>query len=139
MSGKVDLDRWGPHLRAARRSGETLTQYAREQGLSRHTLYAARQMLRKAEDVGKAAGGRGWIRRPAHAHTNLPAAFAPVRVLAPASAAANSAPISPWPASVLRLRTQLPNGVALEVQCGGAGAAVLDTVISSLARLPCSA
>ena len=35
MSGKVDLDRWGPHLRAARRTGKTLTEYAREQGLSR--------------------------------------------------------------------------------------------------------
>lgn len=46
MSGKVNLDRWTPHLAAARRKGKTLTQYAHRCGLSRHTLYAARQMLR---------------------------------------------------------------------------------------------
>lgn len=46
MSGKVDLDRWGPHLLAAKREGMSLTEYARIRGLSRHTLYAARQTLR---------------------------------------------------------------------------------------------
>lgn len=57
MSGKVNLDRWSPHLAAARREGKTLTQYARGRGLSRHTLYAARQMLRGEE------GKPGTLRR----------------------------------------------------------------------------
>jgi len=47
MSGKVNLDRWGPHLLAAKREGKSLTQYARSRGLSRHTLYAAKQMRAK--------------------------------------------------------------------------------------------
>ena len=37
MSGKVNLDRWGPHLLAAQREGKSLTQYARSHGLSRYT------------------------------------------------------------------------------------------------------
>lgn len=28
MSGKVKLDRWGPHLLEAKREGKSLTQYA---------------------------------------------------------------------------------------------------------------
>ena len=58
MSGKVNLDRWGPHLQAAKREGKSLTQYARSRGLSRHTLYAARQMLRSVD------GKPGVERRP---------------------------------------------------------------------------
>ena len=38
MSGKVNLDRWGPHLQAAKREGKSLTQYARSRGLSRYTV-----------------------------------------------------------------------------------------------------
>ncbi len=48
MSGKVDLDRWGPHLRAAHRAGKTLTQYARERGLP------AAHAVRRAPDVEQA-------------------------------------------------------------------------------------
>lgn len=33
MSGKVDLDRWGPHLQAAKREGKSLTEYACSRGL----------------------------------------------------------------------------------------------------------
>ena len=139
MSGKVDLDRWGPHLRAARRSGKTLTQYALERGLSRHTLYAARQMLSKAEGAGKVPGARRLMRRPAHAHTKVPAAFAPVRVLAPAAAAPGSTPMPSWSPVTPRLRAQLLNGVAIEVQCSSADPALVAAVICSLAGLPCSA
>lgn len=139
MSGKVDLDRWGPHLRAAQRSGKTLTQYASERGLSRHTLYAARQMLSKADDAGKAAGARRRMRRPAGVRTPLRAAFAPVRVLAPVSAAPGSAPMPSWSQVAPRLRAQLLNGVAIEVQCASADTALVAAVICSLAGLPCSA
>jgi len=41
---QVDLKRWRPHLRAAKAAGATLAQYAREHGLSRHTLYAAQRV-----------------------------------------------------------------------------------------------
>ncbi len=139
MSGKVDLDRWGPHLRAAHLAGKTLTQYARERGLSRHTLYAARQMLSKPGNAGNAAGARRRMRRPVGVRTPLPAAFAPVRVLAPASAAAHSAPMPSWSPVTPRLRAQLLNGVAIEVQCASADTALVAAVICSLAGLPCSA
>ena len=131
MSGKVDLDRWGPHLRAARRSGKTLTEYAREQGLSRHTLYAARQML-AGEARGQARGGRRKV--------SLRAPFAPVRLLDPVrrpppefASMPSGSPVTP------RLRAQLLNGVAIEVQCASADTAFVAAVISSLAGVPCSA
>ena len=44
MIPQVKLSRWKPHLQAAARQGKTLAKYAREHGLSRYTLYAARQM-----------------------------------------------------------------------------------------------
>ncbi len=63
--------------------GVTLAQYAREQGMSRHTLYAARQAMRKPESKG-----------------NTPAkAFVPVRV--------SAAKIAPTPS------VRLPNGLEL--------------------------
>ena len=34
MSGKVDLERWGPHLAAAKCQGKSIKRYAAEQGLS---------------------------------------------------------------------------------------------------------
>lgn len=104
MSGKVDLDRWLPHLAAARREGKTLTQYARSRGLSRHTLYAARQMLRRLN--GKlAAEHRPRMLRATN--KSVPdSAFAAVKLTAPSVALSGSAP---------RLRAQLPNGVALEL------------------------
>jgi len=35
---QIDLKRWRPHLRAAKAAGVSLSKYAREHGLSRHTL-----------------------------------------------------------------------------------------------------
>lgn len=118
MSGKVDLDRWAPHLLAAKREGKSLTRYARSRGLSRHTLYAARQMLR---------GKPGTRRRPGAPRrmTQLaPSAFAAVRLVTPSVAVSGSAP---------RLQARLPNGVALELSCGGADAALLMAMIRALA------
>jgi len=120
MSGKVNLDRWSPHLAAARREGRTLTQYARGRGLSRHTLYAARQMLRGEE------GKPGTLRRArADRRTKqfAPSTFAAVKVPAPFAAQIGSAP---------RLRAQLPNGVMLELMWGGADAALLAAAIQAL-------
>ena len=137
MSGKVDLDRWGPHLRAARRTGKTLTQYAREQGLSRHTLYAARQML-AGEARRRAHGGRR--SRGGRLKVSLPAPFAPVRLVAPArTPPLEFAPMPSWSPVTPCVRAQLLNGVAIEVQCASADTALVAAVISSLAGLPCSA
>lgn len=122
MSGKVDLDRWSPHLAAAKRTGETLTQYARSRGLSRHTLYAARQMLR-------GVSGKPAVQRRARvlraASKSLPeSAFAAVKLSAPSLAVSGSAP---------RLRAQLANGVMLELTWGGAETALLAVAIEALA------
>ncbi len=123
MSGKVNLDRWGPHLLAAKREGKSLTQYARSRGLSRHTLYAARQMLRSM------GGKPGVERRPRTPRTpraaNKAAAqptFAAVKLLAPSNPAGRSAP---------QLRAQLPNGVKLELM--SADAPLLAAAIQALA------
>lgn len=121
MSGKVNLDRWGPHLAAAKREGKTLTQYARGRGLSRHTLYAARQRLRGLE--GK-AGARTPGRASGEANEREPSAFAAVKLLTPRAALGEAAP---------RLRAQLPNGVRLELAWEGAEPALLAAAIEALA------
>ena len=111
MSGKVDLDRWTPHLAAAKREGKSMTQYAHRHGLSRHTLYAARQMLRRLN--GKPALERR-PRAPRAANKPVPdSAFAAVKLSALCASSSGSAP---------RLRAQLPNGVMLELMWGGSGA-----------------
>lgn len=63
---EVNLERWRVHLEGARRMG-SISRYAREQGLSRHTLYAA-QRQQKAE----AGGRRGRVKREPR--------FVPVRI-----------------------------------------------------------
>lgn len=123
MSGKVNLDRWSPHLAAARREGKTLTQYARGRGLSRHTLYAARQMLRGVD------GKPGTLRRARaagrHTKQRAPSTFAAVKLPALCAPSSEAAP---------RLRAQLPNGVRLELMWeGAAGAALLAAAIEALA------
>jgi hypothetical protein len=120
MSGKVDLDRWSPHLAAAKREGKTLTQYARSRGLSRHTLYAARQMLRCLN--GKPAAERR-PREPRAANKPVPdSPFAAVKLSALCAPSGEAAP---------RLQAQLPNGVRLELMW--ADAALLAAAIQALA------
>jgi hypothetical protein len=118
MTGKVNLDRWSPHLAGAHREGKSLKQYARERGLSAHTLYAARQMLPR----GERARGTPWIARLGPKRT-LPirSAFAAVKIAAPMSVLAP------------RLRAQLPNGVKLELLWGGAETELLAAAIEALA------
>lgn len=118
MSGKVNLDRWGPHLLAAKREGKSLTEYARSRGLSRYTLYAAKQMLRST-------GSKPHVARRALA-TNKAAphpAFAAVKLLAPSNSSGRSAS---------QLRAQLPNGVKLELM--SAEVPLLAAAIQVLAR-----
>lgn len=113
---EVNLDRWTPHLMAAKREGKTLTQYARKRGLSRHTLYAARQMLRRV-------GGKASAPRQRRAGKPAPV-FAAVKLSA--ASVALSGPGA-------RLQARLPNGVTLELDCGGAGAALVGALIRALA------
>ena len=117
---QVDLKRWRPHLRAAKAAGATLAQYAREHGLSRHTLYAAQRAERDRKGVRPKALVRARAARRALPATNV-RAFVPVAV-------------SPLPA---RLTVRLPNGVALE--CHDLEGAQLGALIATLAALPCSA
>ena len=117
MSGKVNLDRWGPHLLAAKREGKSLTQYARSRGLSRYTLYAARQMLLSMDSKPGAA------RRPRAVSKAAPqSAFSAVKLLAPGTPSGGSA---------AQLRAQLPNGVKLELMW--ADAPLLAAAIQALA------
>jgi len=117
MSGKVNLDRWGPHLQAAKREGKSLTQYAHSRGLSRHTLYAARQMLRSVG--GKPGAGR---RQRAAIKAAPQPAFAAVKLLAPDKRSGGLAP---------QLRARLPNGVKMELMA--ADASLLAAAIEALA------
>ena len=116
---KVNLERWGPHLAAAKREGVSLAQYAHSHGLSRHTLYVARQMLRTVGG-NRSAGRRRAPQRQSKAVAR--SAFASVKLLAP------EAPAS---ASVAQMRAQLPNGVRLELL--GVDAVLLAAAIRALA------
>jgi hypothetical protein len=120
MGVKVDLDRWMPHLAAAKREGKTLNAYARSCGLSPCTLYAAQQMLRGMS--GAAPERRGRVQRVARKR-GLDSAFATVALAVPAA---------PLISSGARLQARLPNGVMLEL--AGGEAALLVVAIQALAR-----
>lgn len=121
MSGKVNLDRWSPHLAAARDEGKTLSEYARGRGLSRHTLYAARQMMRGVESKpGRLPRGRAGRRTKPLASST----FAAVKLSGCSAALAGSAP---------RLRARLANGVTVELECGGVNEMLLVAAIRALA------
>lgn len=109
---QVSIERWRSHVEAAAKAGVTLAQYAREHGLSRHTLYAARQAMKTRDE--KESGKRG---------TRRTKAFVPVRVSAPATA-----PIA--------FSVRLANG--LELRFGAVEAEALQSLVPLLAGLPCS-
>jgi hypothetical protein len=76
---KVDLKRWQPHLQRARREGKSVAAYASEQGLSRHTLYAAAKALRETADPQASSQPKTGafvrvavpLRTPTHEHRGL--------------------------------------------------------------------
>lgn len=110
---QVNLKRWRPHLRAAKAAGVTLAQYARKQGLSRHTLYAA---LRAERD-------RRGLRpqKPRGARTGaVKAAFVPVVV------SGGRSPVT----------VRFPTGVVVE--CHDVESGQLAALMASFAALPCS-
>jgi transposase-like protein len=108
------VDRWREHLAAQGKSGQNVAQYAREHGLSRHTLYVARRLMAEA---AKATPKRS---RGAARTTPKTGAFATVRVV--------SSPVA--------LRATLPNGVTLEF--APVEAEAYATLVGLLAALPCS-
>ena len=101
MKNKVRLDRWRPHLAAAEREGKSISEYAAGRGLSRHTLYAARRMIRGAGESGRERRNRR-VRRGTL--SVVPSAFAEVKF--PVSASASST----------RLEAELPNGAKLALE-----------------------
>jgi hypothetical protein len=121
MGVKVNLDRWLPHLEAAKHEGKTLKAYARSRGLAACTLYAARQMLRELRG-GRASERNGVAQRlPGKAAAG--GAFAAVKL---------ATPVVPLSGPGARLQARLPNGVMLEL--AGADAALLAVAIKTLAR-----
>lgn len=114
--GQIDMGRWRPHLRAAKRAGLSLSRYAHKHGLSRHTLYAAQRAERDRQGlVPKSA------RAQKRSAPGKAAAFVPVAL------AATAPPLT----------VRLSNGVVLE--CRELEGARLAEFIASLAGLPCSA
>jgi hypothetical protein len=126
MLPQVNLSRWKPHLRAAARQGKSLTVYAAEHGLSRHTLYAAKQAMGAR---GAARGARSSAGR------SVSTGFTAVKLLP----APEAPPTSPF--STARLIAHLPNGATVELTCGGSVSdlALTKTFLDSIAGAPCSA
>jgi len=115
MTTLVNLERWRAHLTAARERGVSLARYAREHGLSRHTLYVARRQLQR--EAGGATKRQGRGRRK-------------VVPTSPFVAVQLAAGTAPW------LRVHLPNGVALEF--GTLEASANAALLGLLVALPCS-
>ena len=136
MVNKVNLQRWRKHLKRATARGITLAQYARENDLSRHTLYAASQQ-RRAElvteqvEVRPVSPRKGKTPRSAFIAVRLPeVAGAPERI------GSNGVAV---------LQARLPNGVQIGIEVGAAqlspgssAQAPWTQVLQALAVLPCS-
>ena len=112
--GPEALARWRPHLEAAAQEGKTLAQYARERGMSRHSLYTAKQILGRSN--GAARKPRAPALRPVGKSQLIP-----VRL-----ATSGTASIS----------VRLPNGIEIGVP-GLSGTAVLE-LVRGCAGLKCS-
>jgi hypothetical protein len=112
-SAQVNLERWGVHVRAALAAGQSLRAYAREHGVSRHTLYAAQTLMRRRGELPALPP------KAPRALSRSPGAFVPVAVR-----------------SGLSVTAQLPNGV--RVQCEVGDDVALQRVLAHLAGLSCS-
>jgi hypothetical protein len=110
----VKLERWRGHVIAAGKQGMPLSDYAREHGISRYTLYAAQRQLRNEGQLpAKRPVRRALARRSA-------GPFVAVQVAGAAPAA---------------MRARLPNGVELEFgQLEPRGWATLVGVLAALFR-----
>lgn len=136
MVNKVNLQRWRKHLKRAAARGITLAQYARETGVSRHTLYAASQQQR-AEAVAERVEVNPGLPRQGRATRS---AFIAVRLpeigSAPERMTGNGAAV---------LQARLPNGVQIGIEVDAAQPssaastqAPWTQVLQALAALSCS-
>ena len=120
MANKVNLARWRKHLKRAAARGITLAQYAREHGLSRHTLYAASQQQRAGAAAERSQAKPGLQRKGKASRSAFIAVCLPEAQSAPERAGEQ---IGSKGTAVLQAR--LPNGVqiGIEVSSIEAGAA----------------
>lgn len=113
---QVNLDHWRGHVLAALQADLSFAAYAREHGLSRHTLYSAHRLLKDKGELSTPAK-RALVRAP----TAKPATeFVAVKVTPPTTPA-----YSLW--------ARLPNGIELRFD------SVDAHLLNQLATLPCLA
>ena len=131
MANKVNLARWRKHLKRATARGITLAQYAREHGLSRHTLYAASQQQR-AEAVAERIEAQPGLQRQGKASRS---AFIAVRLPEAQSAPERTGEqIGSKGTTVLQAR--LPNGVQISIEVSGIEAGVIETGAARPSQVP---
>ena len=111
MANKVNLARWRKHLKRAAARGITLAQYAREHGLSRHTLYAASQQQRAGAAAERSQAKPGLQRKGKASRSAFIAVCLPEAQSAPERAGEQ---IGSKGAAVLQAR--LPNGVQIGIE-----------------------
>lgn len=110
---QVNLEHWRGHVLAALQADVSFAAYAREHGLSRHTLYSAHRLLKDKGELSAPAKGK-----PARTPKAKPAtAFIAVKV------APLTAPYS--------LCARLPNGIELRFT------SVDPSLLQQLAALSC--
>lgn len=120
---------WRQHLAAAAAAGQTISAYAKAQGVNRKSLYTARRRLRETNDAVTPRAPASAATPPA---TRAARHFVPVRVAAARGhAAAPAASTNRCPA----LRAVLPNGIVIE--CGPEVVGI-DRLLTVLIGLPCS-
>ena len=141
MGKQVDMKRWQGHLDAIERQGITVARYAREQGISRHTLYAARAMQRSG-------AAKGVTRKPTKAQpgaagpTRTTNRFTAVKLIAGAgmpplrTAARGQQPTAEQQPIAPMLRAWLPNGVEIELGCSGSDTALVRVMLNTLRAAP---
>lgn len=112
---QVKLDHWRPHVLAALQAQQSFAQYAREHGVSRHTLYVAHKLMKARGEIAPTLAAPDVPRRLRRKKVTC-TAFVPVQVESAHSA----------------LTVRLPNGLELHFTAVEAG------LLSLLASLPCS-
>ena len=131
MANKVNLARWRKHLKRATARGITLAQYAREHGLSRHTLCAASQQQR-AEAVAERIEAQPGLQRKGKASRS---AFIAVR-LPEAQSAPERAGEQIGSKGTTVLQARLPNGVQISIEVSGIEAGVIETGAARPSQVP---
>lgn len=136
MVNKVNLQRWRKHLSRAAKRGITLTQYARENGLSRHTLYAASQQQRAEQRADRGQAKPALTRKGKTPRSAFIAVRLPEVTGAPERMTGSGAAV---------LQARLPNGVQIGIEVGAtqfsqesSAQAPWTQVLQALAALPCS-